>query len=109
MPRIKEYLDKHGIYPESFKVFEKELRRKFKKKKELISLTRIRKATGEHPDKIKKYLSAMVDLRRIRRCDAYFLGCSLTELIMVDFGFGDMAVCPTCNHDILLPSTGCQG
>jgi very-short-patch-repair endonuclease len=103
MPRIKEYLNKHGIYPESFKAFEKDLCKEFKKKKDLINLTRIRQATGKHPDLIKKYLSAMVDLHRIRRCDAYFLGCSQTELIMVDFGFGSMAVCPTCNDEIVLP------
>jgi predicted nucleic acid-binding Zn finger protein len=106
MPLIKEYLDNHGIYPEPFKAFEKDLRKEFKKKKDLINLTRIRQATGKHPDLIKKYLSAMVELHRIRRCDAYFLGCSQTELIMVDFGFGSMAVCPTCNHEIVLPSKG---
>jgi hypothetical protein len=108
MPSIKEYLIEHGIYPESFKAFEKDLRRKFKKKKDLISLTRIRQATGRHPDLIKKYISAMVELHRIRHCPAYFFGCSQTELILVNFGFGDMAVCPTCSHDILLPSTSGQ-
>jgi hypothetical protein len=104
MAGIKEYLNNHGIYPESFMAFEKELRKNFQKKKELFSLTGIRQATRKHPDQIKKYLSAMVDLHKIRQCPAYFLGCSQTELIMVDFGFGSMAVCPTCNHEILLPS-----
>ena len=56
MPGKKEYLIEHGIYPESFKAFEKDLRRKFKKKKDLISLNRIRQATGKHPNQIKKYL-----------------------------------------------------
>jgi len=103
---IKEYLKKQGIRPESFKDFEREMKRNFQKKRELISLTRIREATGRHPEQIKKYLSAMVELHRIRTCDAYFLGCPLTELIVVNFGFGDMALCPTCDHEVLLPSEG---
>jgi len=104
--RINEYLRKHGIYPKSFRDFEKDLKKNFKKKRELISLKRIREATGKHPEQIKKYLSAMEELGRIRKCPAYFLGCSITELIVVDFGFGDMALCPTCNSEILLPSEG---
>jgi hypothetical protein len=108
MAGIKEYLNKQGIYPESFMAFEKDLRKNFQKKKELFSLTGIRQATGKHPDQIKKYLSAMVDLHKIRQCPAYFLGCSQTEIIMVDFGFGEIALCPTCNHEIVLPSKGGQ-
>ncbi len=59
-----------------------------------------------HPDQLKKYLAAAIELHKIRRCDAYFLGCSPTELIMIDFGFGEMAICPNCNHDVLLPNEG---
>lgn len=96
-------MKKQGIHPKSFKDFERELKRNFPKRRELITLTRIREATGKNPEQIKKYLRAMEQLHRIRRCPAYYLGCPTTELIVADFGFGSMALCPTCDSEILLP------
>ena len=106
MPRTKDCLKEYGIYPEPFRDFEKSLKKSFRKRKDLFSRTRIREKTGKHPELIKKYLPAMLELHKVRKCEAYYLGCPPDELIKVNFGFGDIMFCPSCNTEILLPSDG---
>ncbi|MCL2287948.1 MAG: SWIM zinc finger family protein [Candidatus Bathyarchaeota archaeon] len=79
----------------------KTLKKSFKKKEDLFSQTRIRDKTGKNPEVIKRYIPALVELNILRKCDAYYLGCPLDQLIHVNFGFGDLLFCPTCNTEIL--------
>ncbi len=99
----EDYLKEHGIYPESYRGFQRSLKKNFRKRKDLLSKTRIMKATGQRPELVEKYLKAMVELRDIRTCDAFYLGCPLLELITADFGHGPVTFCPTCNKEVILP------
>lgn len=83
------------------KKFEKKLEKTFDKKKDLFTQSRALKKTGSHPHQIKKWLPEMVRLHKLRKVNAYFLGCSPNELIVQDFGFGDVVICPKCNSEIL--------
>lgn len=106
MPRKKDCLEKYGIYPEAYDEFFKLVKKKFEKRKDLISQTRIRNETGKNAETIKKYLNAGVELGDIRPCEAYFIGCSPYELIITNFGQGDAIICPKCNKEVLPPIEG---
>jgi hypothetical protein len=101
-----KYLKNHDIYPDSYSKFNQSLKKNFRKREDLLSQTRIQEATGQHPQTLKKYLDAAVELGDVRQCQAYFLGCSPYELILANFGFGDILFCPSCNKEVLLPSEG---
>lgn len=103
IPRKEAYLKEHGIYPESYRGFKRSLKKNFRKRKDLLSKTRIREATGQRPEVVEKYLKAAVELGDIRTCDAFYLGCPLLELITADFGHGQVTFCPTCNKEVILP------
>ncbi|MCW3998918.1 MAG: SWIM zinc finger family protein [Candidatus Bathyarchaeota archaeon] len=103
IPRKEAYLKEHGIYPESYRGFKRSLKKNFRKRKDLLSKTKIRESTGQRPEVVEKYLKAMVELGDIRTCEAFYLGCSLLELIIADFPHGMVTFCPTCNEEIILP------
>ena len=102
----KEILKKHGIYPESYRSFTRSLKTSFKKREDLLSQTKIRDATGQHPETLRKYLDAAVELGDLRPYQGYFIGCSPYELIVTKFGNGNRLSCPTCNEEVLPPSEG---
>jgi hypothetical protein len=101
LARKKECLDKHGIYSDSFRAFEKELKANFVKRQDLFTATRLRQITGRHPAQIKNYVEAAVELKIIHPVPAYYRGCPLTKLIIVNSLIGTIAICPSCNSEII--------
>jgi hypothetical protein len=85
------------------KEFEKNLRDSFTKRKDLFTLSRARKATGSNTEQVKKYLSELVRRGKLRKADVYFFGCPPNELIVQDFGFGEVTICPICNSEVSWP------
>jgi hypothetical protein len=95
--------EQSGTYETSVENFLGTLKKSFKKKHDLFTQSRAREATGSHPSQIKKWIPTLVQQRKLREVSAYFLGCSLTEPIVFPSDVGPVAVCPTCNSELLWP------
>lgn len=103
MVNVNAYDKKSGTYDASVKNFLGMLKKSFKKRRDLFTLSRARKVTGGHPSQIRKWIPELVEQHKLRKVDAYFLGCSLTKPIVLSFDFGQVAICPTCNSELLWP------
>ena len=101
--------DEKYIYPARMEVCEKKLKAKFKKRKDLFTQSRACEVTGSHPHQIKKWLEEWVQHGKVRKVTAYFFGCRLDELIVQDFNFGEVAICPVCNSEIPWPPSYSRG
>jgi len=91
------------IYSTRMEEFERMLRETFRKRKDLFTPSRAHKATRRHPYQIKKWLPKLVQRGKLRKVTAYFFGCPPDELIVQDFGFGEVAICPVCNFEVPWP------
>ena len=91
------------IYTAPMEEFERRLKEKFRKRKDLFTPSRAHKATRRHSYQIKKWLPKLVQRGRLRTVTAYFFGCPPDELIVQDFGFGEVAICPVCNFEVPWP------
>lgn len=88
------------MYRTSIEKFEEKLKNAFPKRQGLFTQSMARKVTGSHPHQLKKWLPEIVRQGKLRKANAYFFGCHPNELIVQDFGFGEVVICPACNSEL---------
>lgn len=91
------------IYPAPKRRFEEKLREKFGKKVPFTQ-SKAREVTGSHPEQIKKWISEMVEERKLRPVTAYLFGCPQDKLLIANLGrLGVVAICIECNSEAPWP------